>query len=123
MNHRIPIRSIDFRGRATASRRTTRGPRCSAAAAPGTPSTRASCLRGGSGVVLRFISAQGEVIESTTIIPTSGGNENVDLGVQFTDQDPSSGGARVHPYPFGERVLDDRASARRAPSAQRVAAR
>jgi hypothetical protein len=49
--------------------------------------------RGGSGVVLRFTSAQGEVIESTTIIPTSGGNENVDLGVQFTDQDPSSGGA------------------------------
>ncbi|MBK6575223.1 MAG: hypothetical protein IPG17_03270 [Sandaracinaceae bacterium] len=93
MNHRIPIRSIDFRGAGDGV----------AADNPWTPVQRSGgawhtvdageLSRGGSGVVLRFTSAQGEVIESTTIIPTSGGNENVDLGVQFTDQDPSSGGA------------------------------
>mgnify|MGYP000638566917 CR=1 FL=1 len=44
-------------------------------------------------VELRITSAQGEVLESTAIIPTMGGDENVDLGVQFTDQAPSSGGA------------------------------
>ncbi|MBK8593388.1 MAG: hypothetical protein IPN77_30590 [Sandaracinaceae bacterium] len=93
MNHRIPIRSIDFRGAGDGV----------AADNPWTPVQRSGgawhtvdagvLARGGSGVVLRFTSAQGEVIESTTIIPTTGGNENVDLGVQFTDQDPSSGGA------------------------------
>ena len=92
MNHRIPIRGIDFRGAGTGV----------AADNPWTPAQRSggawhitnagSLARGGTGIVLRLTSAQGEVIESTEIIPTTGANENVDLGVQFTDQDPSSGG-------------------------------
>ena len=95
MNHRIPIRSVDFRG----------GGAGVAADNPWTPARRsggaweaidggAALARGGTGIVFRFTSAQGETVESTEVVPTSGGNGvNVDVGVQFTDQEPSSGGA------------------------------
>ena len=50
--------------------------------------------RGGTGVSLRFTSAQGDVIESTVVIPFAGENDiNIDLGVQFTDQAPSNAGS------------------------------
>lgn len=94
MNHRIPIRLVEFRGAGAGV----------AAENPWTAGTRSGgawhltnagvLARGGEGVVLRLTSAQGEVVESTEIIPTTGGNGvSIDLGVQLTDQAPSQGGA------------------------------
>ena len=91
MNHRLPIRAVEFRGA---------GPGV-AVDNPWTPATRSGGAwnlsgnaRGGTGISLRITSVQGEVVESTEVIPLEGGSGvNIDLGVQLTDQAPSNGGA------------------------------
>jgi hypothetical protein len=95
LNHRVPIRSVEVRG-----------------AGPGvsddnewTPARRSGgaweaigegrdLARGGTGVVFRVTSAQGQVVESTVIVPAHPPRRSTfDLGIQLDDLQPPSGGA------------------------------
>lgn len=95
MNHRIPVRTVEFRGAGAGV----------AADNPWIPARRSGgaweaireggmLANGGTGVSFRFTSAQGEMVESTEVVPTTGSNgTNFDLGVQFNDLAPTQGGA------------------------------
>jgi hypothetical protein len=97
MNQRLPIRSVEFRGAGAgvaADNPWTAGERSGGAWQ--VTQMGPALARGGTGIVLRITSVQGEVVESTEILATTGGNGvNVDLGVQLTDQAPAGGGACV----------------------------
>jgi hypothetical protein len=94
MNHRIPIRGVEFQGAGpgvaadnpwTAARRSGGAWEATGGGQP--------LARGGTGVVFRFTSAQGQTVESSQVVPTTGGSGvSVDTGVQFSDQAPSGGG-------------------------------
>ncbi|MEZ4248582.1 MAG: expansin-like protein [Polyangiales bacterium] len=93
-NHRVPIRRVEFRGAGDG----VVGPN------EWTPVTRSgggwevlggdtTTDRGGTGVQFRFTSAQGQVVESSVVVPSHPERGTVvDLGVQFDDSNPPSGG-------------------------------
>ena len=101
MNHRIPVRSIEFRGAGDgvdADNEWTPAQRSGGAweIIGGDRPTD----RGGSGVQLRLTSAQGQVVESSVIVPSHPEQGSTfSLEVQFDDLMPSSGGSCDYQLP------------------------
>lgn len=95
LNHRVPIRSVEFRGA---------GPGVTGEN-PWTPLRRSGGAweviggetttdRGGTGVNFRITSTQGQVVESTEVVPSHPPRGSTfDLGVQLDDLEPPEGGS------------------------------
>ncbi len=95
MNHRVPLRSVEFRGAGPGVTGTNEW----------TPVVRSgggweviggetTTDRGGTGVQFRLTSAQGQTVESEVIVPSHPPRgTTVSLGVQFEDRDPPTGGS------------------------------
>lgn len=108
MNHRIPIRSVEFRGAGAGVTEPN----------PWTPVARGSGAwqlldddrilnRDGEGVQFRLTSAQGQVVESSVIVDAHPAPETTfDLGVQFDDMEPSTGGSCDYAPP-GDIYVDE----------------
>lgn len=100
-NHRIPVRTAEWRATGagvTGSNEWTPLRRSGGAwemIGEGRPTNR-----GGDGVVFRITSAQGQVLTSEAVVPTQGPIATAfDLGVQFDDMMPSSGGSCSYTTP------------------------
>lgn len=97
LNHRIPIRAVSVRGTGEwiAARRS---------GGAWEVSGDGELAGGGAGISFRLESAQGQVADSSAIVPLTSGS-TFDLGVQLDDVDPSTGGACVYEPPAA--VYDD----------------
>lgn len=95
VNHRIPIRSAEWRATgAGATEPNEWTPLQRSGGAWEAIGDERMLHRGGDGVVFRLTSAQGEVVESATVVPAHPERGSTfDLGVQFEDRMPAPGGS------------------------------
>lgn len=97
INHRIPVRTIDYRAAGGA---TWRPVQRSGGAWHVVDDPDGVFASGSPGGVLRITSAQGETVEATNVLTYDIASGSVfDLGVQLTDQAPATGAACVFTPP------------------------
>lgn len=105
LNHRVPVRLVEFRSAGGPTPGAWRALNRSGGAWEATGD--APLAGEGTGVQFRLTSAQGQVVESTVVVPTHPERRSTfDLGVQFEDQQPPTGGACMFQTSAGV-VYDD----------------
>lgn len=107
MNHRVPLRGVEMR--ATGAGVTGDNPWTALTRSGGAWEAHGSMPhdRGGDGVQFRLTSAQGQVVESSVVVPTRPERGSTfDLGVQVDDSMPPEGAACVFETP-GDVFVDE----------------
>lgn len=107
VNHRIPIRLAEVRGAgAGVGADNPWHPMERSGGAWQVSVSGSGVANGGTGFSIRLTSTQGEVVESSVVVPSSTANRtSVDLGVQLTDQ--ASAGAMCSYMPPAGVFIDD----------------
>ena len=98
VNHRVPVRAVEYRSAAGATWRAAR--RDGGAWAVMNDAQSDMFASGEPGGVFRFTSAQGELVEGTAVLSyAEGKGQPFDTGAQLTDQAPAAGAACVFEPP------------------------